>query len=103
MTSALEPGIVPIWTVADRLRKSREFAGLDQGSLAEAIEVSRNTISNYESGRVTPRRIVLRQWSLRTGVPLEWIETGNAERHRPDGPDDGDECAARDLNPQPAD
>lgn len=81
-------GVIPQWTVADRLRKARIAAGLEQAELARDIDVSRNTVSNYESGHVTPRRIVLRAWSLRTGVPLEWIETGVAPGSG-DDPHDG--------------
>lgn len=71
-------GVIPQWTVADRLRKARIAAGLEQAELARDIDVSRNTVHNYETEKVAPRRIVLRAWALRTGVPLEWIETGVA-------------------------
>ena len=37
-------GVVPMWTQADRLRKAREHAGLEQGEFALAIGVSRNTV-----------------------------------------------------------
>lgn len=82
-------GIIPEWTMADRLRKAREVSDLDQTELAQRIDVSRQTISNYESGRVAPRKIVLKQWALATGVPLEWIETG----HAPTGNDDGNDAS----------
>ena len=100
--------VAPRFTIADRLRKARESAGLEQGQLAADIDVSRSTIGNYESARVTPRRIVLRAWALRTGVPLEWLERGEGETHEPwpggsvAAPTE-DECAARDSNPEPAD
>ncbi len=84
MTTATEPGQIPQWTMADRLRKARDHAGLSQAELADAIGVSRNSISSYETGSIQPRRIVLNAWSLTTGVPLAWITTGEM----PDG-DDG--------------
>lgn len=34
-------GIIPVFTIGDRLRKAREFAGLEQSELANAIDVSR--------------------------------------------------------------
>ena len=86
-----QPGKVPAWTVADRLRKARESAGLDQGQLAELTGMALNTISNYEAERVKPRRAGIMAWALATGVPLSWIQTGVAETQNAPGPDDGTE------------
>lgn len=69
---------VPVWTLGDRLRKAREFAGLEQGELAERIGISRGTVSNYELGRWQrpPKRYILRDWAEECGVPFEWIVDG---------------------------
>jgi transcriptional regulator with XRE-family HTH domain len=67
---------VPTFDQADRLAKARKFAGLDQGQLADAIGISRNSVSNYEAGKTTPRIIVLRAWAMATGVPVEWLLEG---------------------------
>jgi len=91
-THVHERGSIPAFTVADRLRKAREVARLEQCDLAAAIDVSRGTVSNYERGSVQPRVIVMKAWALRTGVPLSWIQTGDGnegEAPRPDGPDGG--------------
>lgn len=85
MTSAQEHGNIPAWTLADRLRKAREVAGLDQNELAQVLEISRNSVGNAESGKVHPRKITLSQWALRTGVPLEWLLSGKEGSQ----PDDG--------------
>lgn len=69
-------GVIPHFTVADRLRKAREAAGLDQTGLARRMGVSRGTISNTERGVVSVRRPMVGAWSLATGVPVSWIETG---------------------------
>jgi transcriptional regulator with XRE-family HTH domain len=61
--------------------------------------VGRNTVSNNETGKVAPRRIVLKAWALATGVNLQWLETGVPPV---EGPGEG-ECANRDSNPEPAD
>lgn len=101
MTQMPGTGAVPTFTICDRLRKSREFAGLEQGELAEDIEVGRSTIGNYETGRVTPRRIVVRQWALRCGVSFEWLWEGvPASSPGPDGPE---RWASRGSNPEPTD
>lgn len=77
-------GIIPEWTICDRLRKARETTGLDQAQFAKRIDISRSTVGNYEAGRVAPRRIVLKQWALATGVNVEWLETGVAPHNEPD-------------------
>ncbi len=82
-------GIVPSWTLGDRLRKARESRGLSQSELAEATGISRRSISTYETDETGPRRPQLIAWAMATGVALEWLETG--------------ECAIRDSNPEPAD
>ena len=78
---------IPEWTVADRLRKAREWAGLEQAELARRAGLARNTISNYEGGKVTPRRTGLLAWSMVTGVPVTWLENG--ESPQSGGPDGG--------------
>jgi len=84
MTTAAEDGNIPTWTQGDRLRKAREWAGLDQDQLADRMGVSRGSISNYERDK-GDRLIVINAWALSTGVPKVWLLTGE----RP-GPDEGD-------------
>jgi len=88
MTVSVE-GARPDWPLTDRLRRAREFAGLDQAKLAVDLGVSKNTISNYERGFTRPRRSQLLAWAMATGVALAWLED--------------EECAVRDSNPEPAD
>lgn len=88
MTTAAHPtGQVPQWTLTDRLRKSREYAHLSQQQLADAIGISRNSVSNYESGTTSPRQIVLNAWAMATGSSLVWLQTGEtpASDEDPDG------------------
>ena len=89
-----QPGQIPAWTVADRLRKAREAAGYDMGGLADVTGLSRNTIGNYEGGKVKPRRSGMIVWAMATGVPLSWIETGAETENAPD-PDGGTEGVDR--------
>ena len=76
------PEMCPSFTMTDRLRKAREVSGMDQAQLADALGIAIKTVSNYEHGKHAPREIVLRQWSLATGVSLHWLKTGE----QPPGP-----------------
>lgn len=73
------PPMVPEWTLADRMRKSLEAAGLGVQEMADELGVTRGAVGKWINGHVTPRRPVLMAWALRTGVPLEWLETGDAD------------------------
>lgn len=83
MTRAIETGSVPQWTVGDRLRKAREWADLGVGDLANAIGVTRKTVSDAEHGKRRVRPITLNAWSLATGVSRQWLTDGTIP---PDGP-----------------
>lgn len=60
----------------DRLRKAMEYASISIGDMAEYCGLSRFTVSRYMNGHHEPGIGVLRLWSMRTGVPLEWLQTG---------------------------
>lgn len=90
---------IPRWSLGDYLRKAREHAGLEQAQLAVDLGISRNTVINYERGKVSPRRAVIMAWAMRTGVPVEWLE--GSESPRPDGPDGGSMLPRLDSNQQP--
>lgn len=66
------------WTFGlhDRLDKALTVAGVSNSEMAEYLGISSNTIGNYISGRTTPKKQTLRLWAMRTGAPLEWLETG---------------------------
>lgn len=76
-TGPAEPTPTP-WSfgLSDRLAKALTVAHVSNAEMAQALDVSRNTITNYTSGRTKPSRLQLREWAVRTGAPLEWLETG---------------------------
>ncbi|MBF6368368.1 helix-turn-helix transcriptional regulator [Nocardia puris] len=78
MNNPFDGGRVPEITMAHRLRIARESAGLEQGQLAQLVGVSRNSISNAESGRHKPRQILINAWAQATGVPATWLKFGRA-------------------------
>lgn len=63
-------------TQADRIAKSLKYAGLSHNEMAEYLEVHRNTIGGYVTGRTKMLPIVMRLWAAKTGVPLEWLRDG---------------------------
>jgi transcriptional regulator with XRE-family HTH domain len=67
------PSAVPAWTLADRLRKARINAGLEQAELETMTGISRKSISNYENGYTEPNKPVLLSWAMACGVDLDWL------------------------------
>ena len=107
MTIAFGGDAVPEVELRHRLRIAREFAGLEQEELAQKMGVSRNTITNYEKGKVAPRKIVLNAWAWHCGVSLDWINTGRPGAPSPPGggapvaPIPGDESPLTGSNRRP--
>jgi len=85
---------IPPRTLGIRLRDAREYAGLDQNALADALDVGRATISNYERGVTKPNRLQINAWAVTCDVDVEWLKTGRASRG--DGPD-GDGSAKQEY------
>lgn len=101
MTTDAGAGLIPAFTIGDRLRKAREVTGLDQATFAAEAGISKNTVSNAETGARRPSRLVVRAWAMRSGVPVEWLETGQAPAGEP-GPDGG-KYTPSDSNREPID
>lgn len=70
--------VIPAWTMGDRMRKARTLTGMTVREFATHIGVSHGTVSNAETDAVGVRKIVLNAYSLATGVPVQWLETGIA-------------------------
>lgn len=60
----------------DRLRKAMAHAGVGVGEMAQELEVTANTVGNWINGRNWPRKRDLNRFALRTGYPVEWLESG---------------------------
>lgn len=105
MSEHATPFGVPEWTKGDRLAKALHFAGIGIAEMADYLGVSRNTVGNYVNDRTRVPKPVLTLWAMRTGVPFEWLESGERQGPRPGGPDGGldIECARDDSNVQPSD
>jgi transcriptional regulator with XRE-family HTH domain len=91
---------IPELTLGWRLRMAMERSGLDQSEWAEYLGVNRTTITRWTHDKGPVARGHLIAISLRTGVPIEWIETGTGPQTSNPG---GGQRARRDSNSQPSD
>jgi transcriptional regulator with XRE-family HTH domain len=73
-------GVVPQWTVGDRIAKARHHARLTLRELAEPLSVTHATVSNWERDISPPRPIFLREIARLTGVDADWLENGDGPR-----------------------
>lgn len=90
MTSSA--GDIPQFTIGDRLRKARKHAGLDIDQMAELLGFSDKTVRNYENEATPIKRASISAWALATGVPFEWLLTGEVQRpDDPNGPTEQDD------------
>lgn len=73
--STTEVHDLPTWTLADRLIKAREHAGLTQDELATRLGRGKRSIVRYESGTKQPSRPIVIAWAHQTAVPLWWLDS----------------------------
>jgi transcriptional regulator with XRE-family HTH domain len=66
------PG-APQWDQADKMRKALRHADVSVQEIADYLGVARNTVSTWINGHIEPSTQTLRLWSIRTGVPYEWL------------------------------
>ena len=70
------------WSVGSRLREHRLAAGLSQETLAERLQVSRQTIGNWECNRTIPDALMLKQAADALGTTADNILGEDAPRVR---------------------
>jgi transcriptional regulator with XRE-family HTH domain len=73
------------------MRKALQHSDTGIQEMADYLGVSRNSASNWINDRITPKTQTMRLWALRTGVPLEWLLTGETPM----------EWGGGDSNPEP--
>jgi transcriptional regulator with XRE-family HTH domain len=82
MTQQTAPGAIPELTLGWRLRMSLDHAGISVQTMAEQLGVTRATLSRWMSDKgKRPNRAYISQWALGTGVPFEWLNTGEVTPH----------------------
>lgn len=75
LTETAATGVIPEWSLGERLAKARHHAGLSQEAMADQMHVSASAIAAWETNRNSPRGFmaVMQQWADITGVDLGWI------------------------------
>lgn len=94
MTASMATGVeVPEFGMGDRIRKARRWRGhrFTQAEIAAAIraagwDISEQAVGHWESGKndvqADKRELVAIAVALKTGIPRDWILTG---QHIPNG------------------
>ena len=67
---------IPVFTLADRLKKTRAGTGLSIADFAKFSRLSPRQIQYAESGVVAARDVVITVYAAKTGVDYEWLRTG---------------------------
>lgn len=60
-------------TTGDRMREARKSTGASQIEIAKALDVSRQTIIDWETSKRAPSKIAVLAYALATGVSSEWL------------------------------
>lgn len=85
--------------ISDRIREHRKRQGLSQEKLAEALHVSRQTISNWETGVSSPSAAKLEELSRQLGVSV--AELLGKEPQTPEAPPEQQPAPAPEPIPVP--
>jgi transcriptional regulator with XRE-family HTH domain len=84
MTEVQQELRIPPWTLGWRLQRALDWGKVSTQEMADELEVSRGTISRWCHDQGMPKRIFLKHWALRTGVPFEWLALGVGESAQQD-------------------
>ena len=57
----------------ERMKEARLLAGLSQAEVANALDVSQQTVAKYETGRTSPSPEVIPILAKVLGVPINWL------------------------------
>jgi putative transcriptional regulator len=63
----------PAPRLANRLRVARAERDLSQTALADAVGVSRQTISSIETGQYTPSALLAFRLAAALSTPVDWL------------------------------
>jgi transcriptional regulator with XRE-family HTH domain len=78
MTEQQTAPVIPEFEMPDRLRRALRHADMGSNEMAEYLEVSRHTISNWINGHTRPPATAVKLWAMRCGVDYRWLAHGAA-------------------------
>jgi transcriptional regulator with XRE-family HTH domain len=76
MTEQQTAPVIPEFEMPDRLRRALRHADMGSNEMAEYLEVSRHTISNWINGHTRPPATAVKLWAMRCGVDYRWLSQG---------------------------
>lgn len=60
-------------TLAEKVKEAREIMGISQETLAERIDVSKRSVTAYETGNAKPRGTTVRKLARALNVSLDYL------------------------------
>ena len=72
---------IPVWTLADRLKKTRAGTKMSIMDFSTFTHLSPRQIQYAESGKAAPHDVVVTIYAAKTGVNYEWLLTGFVPEH----------------------
>jgi len=69
----------------DWMKKALDHAGVAAKDMAAYLDVEPATVSRWLNGKKPVKGAYLKLWALKTGVPLQYLETGVVPTGDPDG------------------
>jgi transcriptional regulator with XRE-family HTH domain len=77
---------LPAWTLGWRLRRALTHADVGAEEMAVELGVTRTTVSRWMNDHgAPPRAAFVKQWALRTGVPVDWLIHGDDSQRAVNG------------------
>ena len=70
-------------SINKRMKELRESNGLNKVEFAKVIDVTKSSITRYESGEMKPNLDVIKKICSKFGVTMEWLVNGK-EENKPD-------------------
>jgi transcriptional regulator with XRE-family HTH domain len=92
---------VPIWSLADRLKKTRAGTKLSIANFSKFTSLTPRQIQYAESGKASPHDVVVTIYAAKTGVNYQWLSTGVVPRHHSEQISELESLLGLDSNQEP--
>lgn len=66
-------------TIGERIKMLRDHLGITQEEFSQKLGTTRNTITNYESGRREPMEATIKSICREFNVNYDWLKSGSGE------------------------